>query len=142
MSKYAPLESHLRNSGSDHVPMTFKGIEHIIGSPLPPSAFKHRALWSNNDSNWVMTRFWLAAGYKTEAVDMANGTVVFRRTTSGNPPPPGSSGAPRPPRGPSPSASAQLGAFSRIFGALKGTVTVAPGTDLTAPIGEEWDAER
>lgn len=40
------------------------------------------------------------------------------------------------------SANAQGGSFSRIFGALKGTVTIAPGTDLTVPVGEEWDAER
>lgn len=28
------------------------------------------------------------------------------------------------------------------FGALRGTVTVTPGTDLTSPVGEEWDAAR
>lgn len=142
MGKYTPLESHLRNSGSDHVPMTFQEIERIIGAPLPPSAFRHRALWSNNASNWVMTRSWLAAGYKTEAVDVANRTVVFRKTTPSNPPPE-SSGAAQQPAGriPGPDA-AQHGAFARIFGALKGTVTIAPGTDLTAPIGEAWDAER
>ena len=39
-------------------------------------------------------------------------------------------------------ADAPRGSFARIFGVLKGTVTIAPGTDLTAPIGEEWDAER
>ena len=32
--------------------------------------------------------------------------------------------------------------FSRIFGALKGTITIAPGTDLTAPTGKEWGAAR
>ena len=30
--------------------------------------------------------------------------------------------------------------FSRIFGALKGTVTIAPGVDLTMPTHEKWDA--
>jgi hypothetical protein len=39
-------------------------------------------------------------------------------------------------------ADAPRGSFARIFGALKGTVMIAPGTDLTAPIGEEWEAER
>ena len=32
--------------------------------------------------------------------------------------------------------------FSRIFGALKGTVTIAPGVDLTMPTHEKWDAEK
>ena len=118
--------------------MTFREIEHVIGSPLPPSAFKHRAMWSNNETNWVMTRHWLAAGYRTEAVDMANGSVVFRKAARSDAP--GESDDPRQPqRGAG--ASPEGGAFSRVFGALRGTVTIAPGTDLTAPIGEKWDAE-
>ena len=32
--------------------------------------------------------------------------------------------------------------FSRVYGALKGTVAIVPGTDLTAPAGEEWGAAR
>ena len=32
--------------------------------------------------------------------------------------------------------------FSRIFGALKGTVTIASGVDLTLPTGEKWNAEQ
>ena len=28
-----------------------------------------------------------------------------------------------------------------LWGAMRGSVTVAPGTDLTAPTGEIWDAE-
>lgn len=39
-------------------------------------------------------------------------------------------------------ANVRGGSFSRIFGALKDTVTIASGTDLTAPTGEKWDAER
>ena len=53
-----------------------------------------------------------------------------------------SEGEPQPARGAAGSADAPRGSFSRIFGALKGTVMIAPGTDLTDPIGEEWDAER
>jgi antitoxin (DNA-binding transcriptional repressor) of toxin-antitoxin stability system len=29
-----------------------------------------------------------------------------------------------------------------LWGAMRGTVTIAPGTDLTDPTGEIWDAER
>ena len=32
--------------------------------------------------------------------------------------------------------------YSRIFGALKGTVTIAPGVDLTLPTGEKWSAQQ
>ena len=32
--------------------------------------------------------------------------------------------------------------FSRIYGALKGTVTIPKDTDLTSPVNEEWDATR
>ena len=28
-----------------------------------------------------------------------------------------------------------------LWGAMRGSVTVGPGTDLTAPTGEIWDAE-
>jgi prevent-host-death family protein len=30
---------------------------------------------------------------------------------------------------------------TELWGALRGTVKVAPGTDVTAGIGEEWEAE-
>ena len=31
---------------------------------------------------------------------------------------------------------------SELWGAMRGTVTVAPEIDLTEPMGEAWDAER
>jgi hypothetical protein len=34
-----------------------------------------------------------------------------------------------------------LASFDSLWGALKGKVHIAPGTDLTAPISEEWEAE-
>lgn len=125
ISKYAPIEPHLRTSGQERVPITFQQIERVIGVPLPPSAFKHPAMWSNNPASWVMTKYWLAAGYRTESVDMKNGRLVFRRTAPAAPP-----------------ADAGAGSFARTFGALKGTVTIAPGTDLTAPIDADWNAAR
>lgn len=139
-SKYAPLESHLRDSGREHVPMTFEEIERVIGVPLPASALKHRALWSNNAANWVMTKAWLAAGYETEKVDMTNRTLVFRKAPAAKPPSATGDG-PQPPPG-SDQPSRRQGSFARVFGALKGTVTISPGTRLTDPIGEDWEATR
>ena len=85
-SKYAPLESHLRDSGDTYIPMTFDEIEQVIGTSLPPAAFKHRALWSNNPGNWVMTKTWLGAGYQTERVDMEKRELVFRKVSDVSPP--------------------------------------------------------
>ena len=131
MPKYALLEMHLRSSGRAIVPMTFREIENVIGSTLPPKSAKHRAWWSNNPSNNVMTKAWLAAGYESARVDMHNRKLVFRKASP--------EADLQPTQG---TADNRGGSFSRIFGALKGTVTIAPDTDLTAPIGEEWDAER
>lgn len=88
-SKYAPLESHLRDSGKTYVPMTFDEIAQVIGVPLPDAAFRHRALWSNNPGNWVMTKAWLGAGYETERVNMEKRELVFRKVSDA--PPPGTS---------------------------------------------------
>ena len=137
MSKYAPLAVHLRESGRDALPMTFAEIESVIGTGLPASAFEHRAWWSNNPTNNVMTRIWREAGYVSAEVDLADRKLVFRKdpqavrqaATDGESPPEGGS-------------SSGTGPLSRIFGALKATVTIMPGTDLTEPVDEEWDALR
>ena len=85
MSKYAPLAKHLRGSSQTTVGMTFDEIECILGTKLPPSAFKHRAWWSNNPTNSVITNAWLEAGYKTANVDMLDRTLEFRRFSSDAP---------------------------------------------------------
>lgn len=131
--KYAPLESHLRDSGRTHVPLTFGEIEHIIGAPLPPAAFKHRALWSNNESNWVGTKAWLAAGYVTANVDMDNAKLVFRKSDPA---------APAPIADGDSRAAERSSSFADVFGALKDTVTITPGTDLTEPVDADWNAGR
>ena len=132
-SKYAPLESHLRDSGRPQVPMTFGDIEHVIGAPLPPAAFRHRALWSNNPSNWVMTKAWLAAGYKTMNVDMEHAKLVFQKVTPAAQSPGADGGS---------STGERSGFFAHIFGTLKDTVTISPGTNLTDPVDEDWNAQR
>ena len=146
MSKYQPLEAHLRNAGRAQVPMTFGEIEKIIGAGLPPSAFKHRAWWSNNPSNSVITHAWLEAGYKTADVDLPGRKLMFHRSTPprlhANPPLEPGGGPTVHGEANAPPEIANAGFFSRIFGALKGTVTVRPGTDLTAPVDTEWEAGR
>jgi len=124
MSKYDPLKSFLATRQTQEVPMSFHEIEELIHAPLPPVAFKHRAWWSNNPSNSVITRAWLDAGYKTERVDMGSRKLVFRRAEAEEAP-----------------AQEPTNVLERIWASLAGTVFIPPGVDITAPTGEVWDAE-
>ena len=133
MSKYAPLTGYLSSSGMDYILMTFAEVEEVIGDKLPRSAFEHRPWWSNNSSNHVNADSWLRAGYKTANVDMAERKLAFRKA-SADELPVGRNDKTSKDEGTSP--------YSRIFGALKGTVTIAPGVDLTQPTGEKWNAEQ
>src|ERR1041385_7087010 len=79
MGKYSRLGEFLRSQRTKEVPMTFAEIERVIGSKLPPNSPQYPAWWSNNPSNNVMTKVWLAAGFRTEQVDIKSRKVVFRR---------------------------------------------------------------
>lgn len=130
MGKYEPLADHLRELGYGQVRMKFEEIEKVLGFPLPPSSRNHRAWWSNNPSNNVMTHAWLDAGYQTEAVDMEQRKLVFHRVVPKAPPP-------------APDAlpeAATGGAPHPLFGCLKGTVTIPEGVDLTEPADPNWGA--
>jgi hypothetical protein len=124
MSKYEPLGQFLRGQTRNQIPMTFAEIEKILGAPLPASK-KHRAWWSNNPSNNVMTREWLSAGYETESVNVDSGKLIFRRTA-----------------GAAPAAAKEDIDPARhpMFGCLKGMITFAEGYDPTEPTGEDWDS--
>ena len=132
MSKYAALRRFLEGQKSERVPMSFAEIEKVLGFKLPNSQ-RYPAWWSNNATNNVMTNEWIAAGFKTEQVDVGGRKLVFRRVT-----PLGlaeeegarfdetqSSETKKPRRHPG-------------FGLMKGLTKIAPGTDLTTPTGEEW----
>ena len=133
MSKYAPLGDYLRQQGTDLVPITFAEIEHILGFALPHSK-SYRAWWSNNDFNNVMTKVWLDAGYRTEAVDMEAGTLVFRRQAA--------DGASPKIRQDQPvrddSTAKKESKRHPLFGRLSGLLNISPETDLTTPADEEW----
>jgi hypothetical protein len=120
MGKYDPLKAFLISSGAEEVVLGFEEIEALLGAPLPPSK-RHPAWWSNNPSNNTMTRVWLAAGYRTERLDIEGRRIVFRRSPK--------------------STRVSGGVIERLQAALGGTVRLAPGVDLTEPTGEVWDAE-
>ena len=133
MSRYESLTHHLQGRTGDLIRMSFAEIEQVLGRKLPPSAGTHRAWWSNNATNNVMTRAWLAAGFRSEQVDLPGRRLTFRRveedaamagfqeaqaTFQANPQTPHSKFA--------------------LFGWMKGTITIAPGVDLTEPPCPEW----
>lgn len=127
MGKYKPLTEFLRAQRAERVPMTFAEIERVVGFKLPRSASEHRAWWSNNPSNSVMTKAWLDAGYQSEQVDMERRKLVFSRTADASPTKGG-------PETGGPDAPKQRS----LYGWLEGTVRTAPGVDLTEPADPEW----
>lgn len=124
MGKYEPLGQFLREQRTQEVPLTFSEIEKITGAKLPPKAQHQRAWWSNNPSNNVMTKVWLDAGYESTQVDMSARKLVFRRI--------GKVFADKLP------APAKKGERHPIFGALKGSVYIPEGVDLTEPADPDW----
>jgi hypothetical protein len=137
MGKYATLGSYLRGRGSDSISVSFAEVEQILGAPLPASARTHRSWWSNNPENNVATREWLAAGYQTERVDLRGGKVVFRRQHVPT----------QVADALAPVWNVQATTMTRkatkehpLFGALKGTVYIPPGVDLTEPaLDPDWE---
>jgi hypothetical protein len=122
VGKYEPLGQFLKKQKQDQIRMSFKDIERIIGTKLPKSSKSHRAWWSNNPTNNVMTKEWLEAGFETENVEIEAERLVFRK------------------REQSKMASIKPDRKS-IFGCMKGMVTFVPGVDLATPTysAAEWD---
>ncbi|WP_433205221.1 PIN-like domain-containing protein [Dactylosporangium sp. CS-047395] len=75
--KYAPLTTWLLAQTGDALPMTFAGIEQIIGSPLAPSARKHTPYWYSSVNS--LGKAVADAGFKASLVDFETETVTFVR---------------------------------------------------------------
>jgi len=131
MGKYEPLGKFLRQQGTELVAMKFEDIERILGSKLPESSRQHRAWWSNNPNNNVMTKVWLNAGFQAEQVDIEGRRLVFRKVSRGEQ----NEDATSTPR---PSAGEASSRRHPLLGALKGLLRVMPGTDLTKPADPSW----
>jgi hypothetical protein len=127
MGKYEPLGAFLRNQHAREVPLTFSQIEKITGVKLPPKAQHHRAWWSNNADNNVMTKVWLDAGFESAQVDMEARKLVFRRVAKAGE---ASGGLAKP--------YATSDGRHPIRGALRDITFVPPGVDLTEPADPEW----
>ena len=123
MGKYSNLGKFLREQKRSAVPMTFADVERVTGHRLPRSA-RYPAWWSNNPSNNVMTKIWLAAGFKTEQVDIQSKKLVFRKVEGDVPakyPPP-----------------SRNEGYYPFYGSLKGLIRIEPGVDITEPADPDW----
>jgi hypothetical protein len=120
MGKYEPLSRVLSQRDVSRVRMSFNEIEKHLGFKLPRSAYEYEAWWSNNGTGHSHAKAWLESGWRTEEVDISGKKVTFARA---------------------PAASDARKVKSDPWGCMVGTVTVMPGTDLTAP-SEGWIAEK
>jgi hypothetical protein len=127
VGKYEPLGAFLRGQRTQEVLLTFNEIEKITGVKLPPKAQHHRAWWSNNAANNVMTKVWLDAGFESAQVDMEARKLVFRRVAKAGE---ASGGLAKP--------YATSDGRHPIRGALRDITFVPPGVDLTEPADPEW----
>jgi hypothetical protein len=121
MGKYEPLPQFLASRETSRVRLDFKTIEKILGFKLPKSAYEYEAWWSNNETGHSHARSWLSAGWRTEEIDIARRNVTFVRAGT---------------------RAARVRKSIDPWGCMAGTVTIMPGTDLTAPSGETWNAEK
>ncbi len=80
-SRYARLADWLQNQPEDvdRVRLTFKQIEEIIGTPLPPSAYQHRAWWANDSVGHSHSQQWLEAGWRTSYINLDEQQIDFVR---------------------------------------------------------------
>ena len=123
MIKYKPLPQFLMSRQLLRVRLGFAEIEEILGFKLPKSAYAYKAWWRNNETGRPHARAWLSVGWRTEDVDIAGRKVTFARVEA------------------SPTQQPKT-RKNDPWGCMAGSVTIMRGTDLTAPSGEQWNAEK
>ena len=124
MSKYDPLLHHLERSHGE-VELAFADIEAIVGFPLPASARRHPAWWSNSGGTHVQSAAWQSAE-SVRFVPDATGFGEMKQAPIKHDEPP--------------AAQKPKSAHPPAWGALKGMITLQPGVDLTEPSYPDWKA--
>lgn len=137
--KYAKLIEHLNKPGQDRREFTFAQIERILGFPLPESAKNHRAWWANSE-NHTQARTWMAAGWRTEGLDLKGKKVSFVRADAT---PAGAAPAQAATKGKTTAATSSQGAKAATRSGKRSTTrkrtkTQAAGEDASA--GERYAA--
>lgn len=75
--KYAPLKQWLVDNTNASIRVSFSDISDLVGG-LPPSAYQHRAFWSNTNSH-AFSVAWMEAGYKVVGCDLQSQNVRFAK---------------------------------------------------------------
>lgn len=79
MSKYSPLRRWLESrAGRLEVTVSFADLELVLGQSLPPSAYAHRAWWSNEMGGHIQAAAWIDAGFVVDSADLEARSVSFR----------------------------------------------------------------
>jgi len=92
MSRYEPLTRLLEGTRTSQIQLSFKDIERILGRPLPASARKHQAWWSNTETH-SHADSWLRTGWRTRDLDLGNEHILFYQNAGPARQPPASGGA-------------------------------------------------
>jgi DNA-binding XRE family transcriptional regulator len=77
-SKYYPLYHYLDNQEDQQLTLSFAQIEAMIERPLPKTAVKKRAWWSNR-AQGSQAQAWLQARFHVTAIDIDGQLVTFSR---------------------------------------------------------------
>jgi len=81
MNKYSAMTQCLSQLPTTREAASFRFIEELIGSDLPPSARKYRPWWGNQlKSGGRQCTAWLKAGWRVETIDLIGETAVFIRS--------------------------------------------------------------
>ena len=84
MGKYDPLRDYLAAQPGTvtEITLSFREVSQILGFPLPPSAYQHRAWWSNSSAGGQhpYAQAWLAVGWETRIPYFNSQRVTFERT--------------------------------------------------------------
>jgi hypothetical protein len=80
-SKYNPLRHYLAGRDEAAVRLSFRRIEEILGTKLPPSARLYHHWWANDTTgNHSQASAWLLAGRRVTLLDLIEQRVVFVRS--------------------------------------------------------------
>jgi len=76
--KYGPLGEFLAAlpPATNEITLAFDKVSQIIGDALPPSAFKYREWWANQEGGSRAPR-WRAAGFKVDQVDRTKDCILM-----------------------------------------------------------------